>query len=83
MAVSYTVSNHKLKSPSQISGALSDTRIFGLLCLENMILRICFIVELILSSTRITSGQPEKEVNSILWGKGRRVVTLNCENKSP
>ena len=33
--------------------------------LENMTLRICFIVDLFLSSTRVTSGQPEKESTSI------------------
>ena len=38
------------------SSALSDTRVFGLPFLENMTLRIYFIVELFLSWTRITSG---------------------------
>ena len=38
-------------------GPLFDTRVFGMLLLENMTLRICFIVELVLSGTRITSGQ--------------------------
>ena len=37
--------------------------------LENMTLRICFIVEIFLSSTWITLGQPEKE--------------STCINKSP
>ena len=70
MAVSYNglhpiFTNHKLRSSSQNSGALSDTRVFGMLFLENMTLRICFIVELFLSGTWITSGQPEKESTSI------------------
>ena len=58
-------SNHKLKSSSQNSGALSDTRVFGIPFLENMTLIICFIVERFLSDTRITSDQPEKESTSI------------------
>ena len=33
--------------------------------LENMNLRICFIVEIFLSGTRITSAQPEKGSTSI------------------
>ena len=70
MAVSYTIytlffSNHKLRSSLQNFDALSDTRIFGMLFLENLTLRICFIVELFLSGTRITLGQPEKEPTSI------------------
>ena len=58
-------SDHKLRSSSQNFGALSDTRVFGMPFLENMTLRICFIVELFLSGARITSGQPEKESTSI------------------
>ena len=70
MPVSYTVytlffSNHKLRFSSQNSGALSDTKVFGILFLENMTLRICFIIELFLSGIRITSGQLEKESTSI------------------
>ena len=37
--------------------------------LENMMLRICFIVEYFLSGARITSSQPEKE--------------SSCKNKIP
>ena len=53
MTVSYTVytlffSNHKLRSSSRNSGALSDTRVFGMLFLENMTLRIGFIIALFL-----------------------------------
>ena len=58
-------SNHKLRSSSQNSGALLETKDFGMLFLENMTLRICFIIELFSSSTRITSGRPEKESTSI------------------
>ena len=70
-AVSYTVYtlffffNHKLSSSSQNSGVVPDIRVFGKPFLENMTLRICFIVELFLSATRITSGQLEKESTSI------------------
>ena len=49
-------------------GALSDTRVSGMPFLENMTHRICFIVELFLSGTRITSGQPEKESTRINKG---------------
>ena len=59
-------SKRKLRSSSQNCGALSDTRLFNMPFLENMTLRICFIVELFLSDTRITSGQPEKESTSII-----------------
>ena len=51
-------SNPKLRSSSQNSSALSNTRVFGMPFLENMTLRICFIVEIFLSGTRIISGQP-------------------------
>ena len=44
---------------------MSNTRVFGWPFLENMTLRISFIVELFLSDTRITSGQPEKESTSL------------------
>ena len=69
MVVSYTVYtllffNHKLRSSSQNSGASLDTRVWGMSFLEHMTLRICFMVELFLSSTRITSGQLEKESTS-------------------
>ena len=70
MAVSYTVytlffSNHKLRSLLQNSGALSDTRVFGMLFLENMTLRICFIVKRFLSGTQIIFSRPEKVSTSI------------------
>ena len=58
-------SNHKLRYSSQNSGALTDTRVFGMPFLENRTLRICFIVELFLSGTQITSGHPEKDSTSI------------------
>ena len=62
MMVSYTVYT---RFSSQSSGALSDTRVFGMPFLENMTLRICFTVEVFLSGARITSGLPEKESTSI------------------
>ena len=57
--------NRKLRSSSQYSGALLDTRVFGMLFLENMTLRICFIIELFLSGIWITSGQTVKEFTRI------------------
>ena len=57
-------SNDKSRS-SQNSGALSDTRVFGMPFLENMTLRICFIIGLFLSGTQITLSQPKKESTSI------------------
>ena len=57
--------NHKLRFSLKNSGALSDTRVFGMPFLENMTLRICFIIELFLSGMQITLGQPEKESTSI------------------
>ena len=55
-------SNHKLRSPSTNSCALSDTKVFGEPFLENMTLRICFIEVFFLSGTRITSNLPEKSL---------------------
>ena len=57
------ISNNKLRSSSQNSVAFSRSWVFGMQCLENKTLRICFDVEL-LSGTWITSGS-EKESASI------------------
>ena len=58
-------SNYKLRSSSQNSGELSDTRVFGMPFLENMTFRISFIAELFLSGAQITLGHPEKDSTSI------------------
>ena len=44
--------------------------------LENMTLRICFIVELFSSGTQITLGQPEKESTNI--NKSPTLVMYAC-----
>ena len=59
-----TFSNHELRSPSQHSGALSDTRVFGIPFLENKTLRIFLIVKFFLSGTRIIWGQSWKKVST-------------------
>ena len=64
MAVSYTV--YTLFFPTIFSNHHKIlVHCFGMPFLKNMTLKICFIVELFLSCTRITSGQPEKESTSI------------------
>ena len=70
MTVSYTVNTlffptMKLKSLLRDSSVLSDTRIFSMPFLENMTLRISFIVGLFLFGKWITAGQPAKEFTGI------------------